>query len=159
MPITIVNADASQVYRDLRIVSARPSQAEEATAPHRLFGTVDGAKACSAADWATMAKSVIEEAWAANRLPVLVGGTGLYLRTLLDGIAPVPEIDEHVREMVRTMPVQTAFDALASEDPQSAARLSPNDTTRIARALEVIRSSGKTIAEWQIEKQAELKTK
>ena len=152
MPVTIINADASQVYRDLRIVSARPSAEEEAEAPHRLFGTIDGATACSAADWATMAKSAVEEAWVANHLPVLVGGTGLYIRTLLDGIAPVPEIDQHVRETVRAMPVQAAFDALSTEDPESAARLSPNDATRVARALEVIRSTGKPISDWQIER-------
>src|SRR3546814_2407436 len=89
----IINADASQVYADLAILSARPSPEEMATAPHRLFGYIDGAEACSAARWAEDAKREIAAAHEAERLPVLVGGTGLYIRTLLDGIAPIPEID------------------------------------------------------------------
>jgi tRNA dimethylallyltransferase len=149
MPVTIINADASQVYRDLRILSARPSEAEEAEAPHRLFGTVDGATACSAADWAAMAKLAIAESWQAERLPVLVGGTGLYIRTLLDGIAPVPEIDPDIRAAVRRLSVREAYAALSLEDREAAGRLSPTDTTRVARALEVIRSTGKALTEWQ----------
>ena len=86
----IVNADSAQVYRDLRIVSARPSRADEARTPHRLYGTRDGADSCSAADWATDAKAAIAEAHAAGLLPILAGGTGLYIRTLIEGIAPVP---------------------------------------------------------------------
>jgi tRNA dimethylallyltransferase len=151
MPVTIINADASQVYRDLRILSARPTEAEEAEAPHRLFGTVDGSTACSAADWAAMAKLAIAESWQAARLPVLVGGTGLYIRTLLDGIAPVPEIDPAIRAAVRGLSVREAYGALSAEDAEAAARLSPTDTTRIARALEVIRSTGRAIASWQSE--------
>ena len=151
MPVTIINADASQVYRDLRIVSARPIEAEEAEAPHRLFGTVDGATACSAADWAEMAKLAIGESWESERLPVLVGGTGLYIRTLLDGIAPVPEIDPVIRRQIRALPVQAAFDALSTEDSGAAARLSANDSTRVARALEVVRSTGRPISEWHSE--------
>jgi tRNA dimethylallyltransferase len=148
LPVTIINADASQVYSDLRILSARPTEAEEEEAPHRLFGTVDGATACSAADWSEAAKQAITESLDKERLPILVGGTGLYIRTLLDGIAPVPEIDPLIREAVRALPVQVAFDALSREDPEAAARLSPADSTRIARALEVIRSTGKAISEW-----------
>lgn len=149
--MTIINADASQVYRDLRIVSARPIEAEEAGAPHRLFGTVDGATACSAADWAEMAKFAIGESWESGRLPVLVGGTGLYIRTLLDGIAPVPEIDPVIRNAVRTLAVHEAYGALSTEDPEAAARLSAKDSTRISRALEVVRSTGRPISEWQSE--------
>ncbi len=151
-PVTIINADASQVYRDLRIVSARPSVEEEAGAPHRLFGTVDGAEPCSAAAWAGMAKEAISDAQRDSRLPVLVGGTGLYLRTLLDGIAPVPEIDPDVRAEVRALPVDQAFDCLSREEPTAALRLSPNDSTRVARALEVIRSTGRTLTDWQADR-------
>ncbi len=145
----IVNADASQVYRDLRILSARPSAEEEARAPHHLFGHLDGAEAMSAARWAEEAKAVIADIHARGRLPVLVGGTGLYIRTLLDGIAPVPEIDADVRAAVRAMPVAAAHDALSCEDPAAAARLAPADTTRVARALEVVRSTGRPLAHWQ----------
>lgn len=145
----VINADSAQVYRDLRILSARPSEEEEAQAPHRLFGHVDGADSYSAPAWAKDATREIDAAHAAGKLPILVGGTGLYLRTLIDGIAPVPEIDPAIREAVRAMPVADAAAALRAADPQAAARLNPADTTRIARALEVVRSTGRTLADWQ----------
>ena len=148
----VINADSAQVYRDLRIVSARPDEAEEARAPHRLYGYRDGAKACSAADWASDAKAEIARCRADGQLPILVGGTGLYLRTLLDGIAPVPPIDPDIRALVRALPVADAYAALLTEDPDAAARLNPADTTRIARALEVVRSTGRPLAAWQTEK-------
>jgi tRNA dimethylallyltransferase len=147
-PATIVNADASQVYADLRILTARPSLEDEAENPHRLFGHIDGTRAYSAAEWAEDAKIAIADAHAAQRLPILVGGTGLYIRTLLDGIAPVPPIDPAVRQAVRAMPVSDAYAALQTEDPQAAARLNPSDKTRIARALEVVRSTGRPLAQW-----------
>jgi tRNA dimethylallyltransferase len=148
----VINADSAQVYRDLRIVSARPTAAEEARAPHRLYGYRDGADACSAAEWAADAKAAIAEAHGAGRLPVLAGGTGLYLRTLIDGIAPVPDIDPEVRAGVRALPVAAAHAALVREDPEAAARIRPSDTTRTARALEVVRSTGRTLRDWQREK-------
>ena len=145
----VINADASQVYADLATLSARPSEEEMAGVPHRLFGHIDGAEACTAARWAAEARAEIDAAHAQGRLPVLVGGTGLYLRTLLDGIAPVPDIDPAIRAEVRSLPVAEAHAALSSEDPQAAARLAPADTTRVARALEVVRSTGKSLAQWQ----------
>ena len=145
---TIINADSAQVYRDLRIVSARPSPREEARAPHRLYGTRDGALPCSAAEWAAAARAEI----AAAERPILVGGTGLYLRTLLDGIAPVPPIDPDMRAAVRALPVAEAHAALSVEDPPAAARLLATDTTRVARALEVVRSTGKPLTAWQKER-------
>jgi len=146
---TIINADASQVYRDLRILSARPAADEEARVPHRLFGHRDGADPYSAAQWAEEARAAIAEARAAGRLPILVGGTGLYIRTLLDGIAPVPTIDPAVRCVVRALSAAEAHMALEKEDPSSAARLHPNDTARLHRALEVVRSTGRSIASWR----------
>lgn len=148
----IVNADASQVYRDLRVLSARPSREEEARAPHHLFGHVDGAEAMSAARWAEEARTTISAVHARGTLPILVGGTGLYLRTLLDGIAPVPPIDPAIRAAVRALPVARAHAALIREDPATAARLGPADTARIARALEVVRSTGRPLADWQLER-------
>ncbi|MEH3039009.1 MAG: tRNA (adenosine(37)-N6)-dimethylallyltransferase MiaA [Sphingomonas paucimobilis] len=145
----VVNADSAQVYRDLRVLSARPSREEEAQAPHRLFGHVDGADPYSAALWAQQATAEIDAAHAAGKLPVLVGGTGLYLRTLIDGIAPVPDIDPAIRDAVRALPTDRAAQALQREDPAAATRLNPTDTTRIARALEVIRATGRTLADWQ----------
>lgn len=148
----VINADASQVYRDLRVLSARPSIAEEARAPHRLFGYVDGAEACSAPRWAIDAAAAIDTAHAEGRLPILVGGTGLYIRTLLDGIAPVPAIDPVVREEVRALPVAEAHARLDRLDPAAAGRLFPADTTRVARALEVVLSTGRPLAAWQTER-------
>jgi tRNA dimethylallyltransferase len=152
LPATLINMDASQVYRDLRVLSARPSEAEEAAAPHQLFGYLDGTESCSAARWAADAKAAIAESAAVGRLPILVGGTGLYLRTLLEGIAPVPEIDPQIRADIRALAVRDAYAALSREDPAAAARLSPNDTTRVARAMEVVRSTGRPLADWQKDK-------
>ncbi len=148
----VINADASQVYADLQILSARPGPEEMGDVPHRLFGHIDGAEACTAARWAAEARAEIDRAHAEGRLPILTGGTGLYLRTLLDGIAPIPDIDPAIREAIRALPVAEAHAALTQEDPQAAARLAPADTTRVARALEVVRSTGKPLAEWQQQK-------
>jgi tRNA dimethylallyltransferase len=148
----IINADASQVYADLAVLSARPDASDMARAPHRLFGHIDGAEACSAARWATEAKAEIALAHEAGRLPILVGGTGMYIRTLIDGIAPIPDIDPAIRAGVRAMPVADAWTALSIEDAQSAARLAPADSSRIARALEVVRSTGQSILWWRQQK-------
>lgn len=148
----IVNADSAQVYADLAIVSARPAPEDVARADHRLYGFRDGADPCSAAEWASLAKAEIANIHAAGRLPILVGGTGLYLRALIDGIAPVPPIDAGIRAEVRTSPVDRNRESLKRLDAAAAARLAPADTTRIARALEVVRSTGKPLAEWQAER-------
>jgi len=145
----VINADSAQVYRDLKILSARPSEADMRGVEHRLFGEWDGAEPCSAADWAARAKREIEDAQLAGALPILVGGTGLYIRTLLDGIAPVPGIEPSVREAVRALPLEEAYAALQAEDAERAAALNAADATRIARALEVVRSTGKPLAHWQ----------
>lgn len=148
----VINADSMQVYADLRVLTARPTVQEEKRAPHRLFGHVDGAEAYSAARWAAEARGAIAEAHAAGRLPILVGGTGMYLRTLVEGIAPVPEIDPEIRAAVRAMPVADAHAELARRDPETAARLKPADTARVSRALEVVRSTGKSLGAWQAQR-------
>jgi len=148
----VINADSAQVYADLAVLSARPSVADMRGIEHRLFGTWDGAQACSAADWAAAAAQEISALHAESAVPVLVGGTGLYIRTLLDGIAPVPPIDPAIRSKVRAMPLAEAYAALQSADPARAAELSPNDSARICRALEVVRSTGRTLADWHGEK-------
>jgi tRNA dimethylallyltransferase len=145
----IVNADSAQIYRDLPILSAAPSQEDRSRAVHLLYGALDGSKPCSAADWAELAKAEIANLHAQGRLPILVGGTGLYLRTLLDGIAPIPQIDPEIRAAVRAASVSENLAALVPLDPVAAATLNPGDTTRIARALEVVKSTGRTISEWQ----------
>ena len=149
---TVINADSAQVYGDLSVLSARPGPEDVARAEHRLFGTRDAAVPCSAADWASEAKAVIAEVHGGGGLPILAGGTGLYLRTLLDGIAPVPEIDPDIRAEVRATPVADNMRRLAEVDPSAADRLRPSDTTRVARALEVALSTGRPLAEWQAEK-------
>lgn len=145
----VINADASQVYADIPILSARPTAAEMQGVPHRLFGHIDGAEACHTARWAGDARRALARAWEDDTVPILVGGTGLYLRTLLHGIAPVPEIDPAIRTEVRAMDVADAHAALRRLDPDAAARLAPADRTRVARALEVVRSTGRTLSEWQ----------
>ena len=149
----IVNADSAQIYRDLRVLSAAPTDHDLARAEHRLFGVQDGALPCSAADWAAMARKKIGEVHRAGRTPMLVGGTGLYLRTLFDGIAPVPAIDPDVRERVRSAPTEDNHTKLRSLDPSAAERIRPADTARINRALEVILSTGRTLGEWQKERE------
>ena len=146
---TIINMDALQVYRDLRVLTARPSPDDEARVPHRGFGVVDGAAPFDVASWVETAKLSIRETMDEGRLPILVGGTGLYLNTLLHGIAPVPPIEAGVREAVRSADPDANRDALEHEDPEMAACLRPSDRQRIARALEVVRSTGRSLADWQ----------
>lgn len=148
---TVINADSMQVYRDLRVLSARPTPEEEARAPHRLYGHVDGAEDYSVAHWLEDARRVLAEAEREGRLPVLVGGTGLYFRALTRGLSPIPAIPAEVRARVRGL----AFDApalharLEAVDPETAARLRPSDTQRLMRALEVFEATGRPLARWQ----------
>ena len=145
----IVNADSAQIYRDLKILSAAPTTEEVQKAEHRLYGVQDGAIPCSAADWAAMARREVEDIHARAKTPILAGGTGLYLRTLLYGIAPVPAIDPEVRARVRETDVGDNYLKLRTFDAKAAERLKPADTARVNRALEVILSTGRTLGEWQ----------
>src|SRR4051812_48689750 len=149
----IVNADSAQLYRDLHILSAAPTAAEQVRAEHRLYGVRDGADSCSAADWAASARTEIASIHNQRRVPIVVGGTGLYLRTLLDGIAPVPSIDPATRRAVRGCSVSENCARLAELDPAAAARIKAADTTRIARALEVVLSTGRTLKDWQAQRE------
>ncbi|MGB3795969.1 MAG: tRNA (adenosine(37)-N6)-dimethylallyltransferase MiaA [Alteraurantiacibacter sp.] len=148
----VINADSAQVYAELQVLSARPTEDEMRGVPHRLFGAWNGALACSAADWAAAAKREIENAHLSGAVPILVGGTGLYIRTLLDGIAPVPAIDEDIRATVRAMQAPELYTCVEREDPEAAGKLNSADTQRLARALEVVRSTGTTLREWQRKK-------
>jgi tRNA dimethylallyltransferase len=150
--IVIINADSAQVYSDLPVLSAQPTPEEQASVPHRLFGYLDGTTACSAAKWAADAKVAIAEAHSAGSIPLLVGGTGLYLRTVLDGIAPIPEVDPALRASIRSLDVAKAYAALQAKDPAVAKTLAPADGSRITRALEVIESTGRSIADWRKDK-------
>jgi len=148
----IINADSAQVYVDLPILSAQPTPAEQSMVPHRLFGYLDGNTPCSAASWAANARAEIELAHKAGATPILVGGSGLYIRTLIEGIAPIPEVDPALRASIRAMPVDEAYAALQRRDPIVAASLFPADVSRITRALEVVEATGRSISDWRSEK-------
>lgn len=151
--VTIINADSAQVYAELPVLSAQPTVEEMASAPHRLFGYLDGRSACSAARWTADAAAEVRAAHERGSLPVLVGGTGLYLRTLLDGIAPIPEVDPTLRANIRALDVHVAYARLEEMDTPMAAQLAPADGARIMRALEVIESTGRSITEWRKERE------
>jgi tRNA dimethylallyltransferase len=148
----IVNADSMQVYRDLRIITARPTAAEEVRAPHRLYGHVDAAESFSVGRWLLDARVALDEANALVRIPIVVGGTGLYFKALTRGLAAVPPIPAQIRSMVRERLAREGAAALHTElarrDPASAARSRPADRSRIARALEVIEATGRSLADW-----------
>ncbi len=145
----IINADSSQVYADLRVLSARPTEEEMCGIPHRLFGERDGSLVYSAAEWARTARNIIYGCTRHGTVPIVVGGTGLYIMTLVEGIAPVPRVDPAVRAAVRALSTEEAYRALQAEDFHYARRLHPNDTARVCRALEVVRSTGTSLACWQ----------
>jgi len=152
---TIVNADSMQVYRDLRILTARPSRADEDRVPHLLYGDRDAAEAGSAADWAAAAQAAIRSVMDVGRRPVVVGGTGLYLKALMEGLAPIPAVPDEVRQRAQARRREigdVAFhNELATRDPEIAARLHPGDSQRVLRAWEVIEATGRPLSEWQSE--------
>jgi tRNA dimethylallyltransferase len=149
---TIVNTDSMQVYRDLRIITARPSPAEEARVPHRLYGHVDAAENYSVGRWCRDVAEALEETVAQGRVPILVGGTGLYFKALTRGLAAVPPIPAEIRAQVRgrlqSEGVAPLYDELAKRDPVTAQRLMPNDRSRISRALEVVLATGRSLSDW-----------
>src|SRR5215475_3090971 len=151
----VINADSMQVYRDLRIITARPTAEEEARVPHRLYGHVDATINFSAGAWIADAAKALEEARAQNRLPIFVGGSGLYFKALTRGLSAVPPIPPEIREAVRARLERDGVEALHAElarrDPVSAERLKPRDRTRIARALEVVEATGRSLPDWHRE--------
>jgi len=151
----IVNADSMQVYRDLRVITARPTPQDEARVPHRLYGHVDAAENYSVGRWCRDVGEVLGELAGAGRLPILVGGTGLYFKTLTAGLAAVPpiplEVRAHVRGRLQGEGVGALYAELIERDPQTANRLMPNDRSRIARALEVVVATGRPLIDWHRE--------
>lgn len=149
----IINADSMQVYRELRVLSARPSQEDEAHVSHELYGFVSGSAAYSAGRYAVDAKAAIAEARLAGKTPIIVGGTGLYFKVLLEGLSPVPEVDPDARaywrEQAAQRPSAELHALLALRDPDAAKRVMPTDPQRIVRALEVFESTGRPLSEWQ----------
>ena len=150
---TIVNADSMQVYRDLRIITARPSLDDEAREPHRLYGFVDAAENYSVGRWCVDAKAALDDIWGQGRLPILVGGTGLYFKALTEGLSAVPPTPPDIRASVRARCDAIGAEALHAElgrrDPVMAGRLKPGDRMRVARALEVLEATGRSLADWQ----------
>jgi tRNA dimethylallyltransferase len=149
----VINADSMQVYRDLPILTAQPGDADLSAAPHRLYGVLALDDACSAERWSALARRAIDAAHAEGRLPILCGGTGLYLRALMRGFSPMPEVPAEVRRAARDLLDEVGSAALrerlAAGDPSSARRLHANDRQRIVRAWEVLQATGRPLSEWQ----------
>ena len=149
----IINADALQLYADLRLLTARPSGDEEARAPHHLYGVADGADGWSAGRWLRAARQTLNEVAARGRPAIVTGGTGLYFKALTEGLADIPPVPEDER-----LKAQAQFDALGEEafrarlaarDPAAAARIAPGDRQRLVRASEVLAASGRALSDWQ----------
>ncbi len=150
---TVINANSMQVYRELDVLTARPSPADLAAAPHRLYGTVPAREAYSVGRWLEDVAAAMAQAREEGRLPILVGGTGLYFKAAVEGLSPIPDIPAETRERWRalfeTSGPEELYRELTSRDPVTAARLSPTDPQRVVRALEVIDATGVSLAEWQ----------
>ena len=148
----IINADSMQVYRDLRIITARPTPEEEEDAAHRLYGHVDAAVNFSAGSWVADAAAALAQARAQNAPPIFVGGSGLYFKALTAGLSAVPPVPPGIRDGVRARLERDGVEALHAEllqrDPVTAGRLKPRDRTRIARALEVVEATGRSLTDW-----------
>jgi tRNA dimethylallyltransferase len=148
----IVNADSMQVYRDLRIITARPTPEDERRAPHRLYGHVDAAENYSVGRWCRDVGEVLKDVAVQGRVPILVGGTGLYFKALLSGLAAVPpipaDIRAQIRARIRTEGAPALHAELMTRDPVTAQRLMVNDRSRISRALEVVAATGRPLSDW-----------
>ena len=149
----VINADSMQVYAELRVLTARPSFADEARVPHALYGQVEGTEAYSTGKYARDAALAIADAQASSRLPIVVGGTGLYFKALLEGLSPIPPVRDdvraHWRDREKEHGAHALWTTLMEDDPQMALRLDRNDGQRIVRALEVFHSTGQSLTEWQ----------
>lgn len=150
----VINADAMQVYRELRVLSARPDAADVSQAPHYLYGFVSAFEPFSVGRWLDAARDALEEVRGKGLLPIVVGGTGLYFAALLDGLSPIPEIHASIRVEARQKLTELGNEAfhvaLAARDPVMGARLNPGDSQRLVRAWEVIEATGQSLAEWQM---------
>jgi tRNA dimethylallyltransferase len=145
----IINADSMQLYRGAPILTAQPSAADMQVAEHRLYGVLDASDAGSVAAWLSLACAEITAAWEAGIVPIVTGGTGMYLHALMHGLSPIPEIPVAIRTEVRALDNAALQQALMGEDPMMAATLRPSDSQRMARALEVMRATGQSLQQWQ----------
>ena len=149
----IINGDSMQIYQGLPILTAQPSTEDALSVPHRLYAVLPPDDICSAARWRNLALKEISKAHAENKLPIIVGGSGFYLKTLLQGISPVPDIPRTVRDKISALQKKLGnpefHQAFSIHDPVMAARLDPFNTQRLIRAWEVLEATGKSLAEWQ----------
>ncbi|MDT3380626.1 tRNA (adenosine(37)-N6)-dimethylallyltransferase MiaA [Labrys neptuniae] len=152
---TIINADSMQVYRDLAVLSARPDASETARTPHLLYGHVDGAVNYSVGRWRADAAAALDDVRRQQRLPIVIGGTGLYFKALERGLAEMPAVPDSVRDTVRAkaegLETQALHGWLSQKDPAMANRLRPSDRQRLIRALEIFEATGRSLSEWQSE--------
>ena len=148
---TIINADSMQVYKNLRILTSRPSEEDEKKFSHRLYGIMDGAENCSVASWLELAKEEIQISWNQNTLPILVGGTGMYLKSLMEGISEIPSIPDSIKleteEVLKNKGLEYLYKRLVESTKQTV--INKQDKQRIIRAFNVLKSTGKSIEEWQ----------
>ncbi len=148
----VLNCDSMQIYKDIPIIAAAPTEAEKKLAEHRLFEIYDCDKRGNVVDWLNLCAAEIRKLWAANRLPVVVGGTGFYAEALLKGVTPIPETPKEIRKQLQEHLSKVGLAGLYAElqqkDAEIAAKLNPNDKTRIIRALEVIAATGIKVSEW-----------
>ena len=149
----IINSDSVQVYKDLEILSSRPSSDALLKVPHKLYGFLDAHESCSAGLWRSLVLKEIQECYQQGKLPIIVGGTGLYLKILIEGLSPIPQVDENIRALARERAqnegTQTLYNELAELDPVIVTRLKPADSQRVVRAWEVMKSTGIPLSEWQ----------
>jgi tRNA dimethylallyltransferase len=152
---TVINADSMQVYGDLRVLTARPTEADEGRAPHRLYGHVSIRSAYSVGRWLDDVAAALAEAREGGRAAIVTGGTGLYFKALTEGLSPIPDVAEDVRSAVREREARLGAEALHGElrtrDPASALRIPPSDPQRIVRALGVLEATGRPLSDWQME--------
>ena len=148
---TIINADSMQVYKNLRILTSRPSEEDEKKFSHKLYGIMDGAENCSVASWLELAKEEIQTSWNQNTLPILVGGTGMYLKSLMEGISEIPSIPDSIKleteEVLKNKGLEYLYKRLVESNKQTV--INKQDKQRIIRAFNVLKSTGKSIEEWQ----------
>ena len=148
----IINSDSMQVYRDIPVIAATPSEDEKLQAEHRLYELYDCSKRGNVVDWLNLCVAEIKELWSSNRLPIVVGGTGMYIDALLNGVTPIPEVPENTRNRLRQELADSGlavmYEKLLQADPEIGAKLNRNDKTRIMRALEIYDFTGVKVSEW-----------
>ena len=148
----VINCDAMQIYKDIPVIAATPSATDKAKAPHHLYELYDCDKRGNVVEWLNLCVAQIRRCWTENKLPIVVGGTGMYIDALIKGATPIPEVPSEIRQTLRQRlrqeGLQRLYADLQEKDAEMAAKLSPNDTTRILRALEIITATGKKLSEW-----------